>query len=110
MSPMKISLWGGAGILMLYFSACTYVSAKKSAAFESVNAGDPEGVVIRALGEPSVREHPDVLFSRYASTACQEPCTERLWYENRLSFDIEAWSIELDSKRRVLDKTHWQSP
>jgi hypothetical protein len=37
-------------------------------------------------------------------------CVERLWFENRLGLDIEAWSIELDRGSRVVHKAHWVSP
>ncbi len=95
---------------VLYFSACTGISVRIADGYESVELGDTEEEVIRALGEPSVRESPGDMFLRYASHPCQEPCAERLWFENRLSLDIQAWSIELDEHRRVLDKAQWTSP
>ena len=97
-------------ILLSYLSTCAYISTKRQATFDSVNVGDTEDSVVLRLGPPSVREVQERLFSRYASSKCQSPCVERLWFENRLALDIEAWSVSLGSDRRVLEKYHWVSP
>lgn len=109
-SKMKIFLWIFAATLVVYFAACSYVSSSKSKAFALLEVGDSEGMAIRLLGKPSVREKPGAPFSRYASEPCQKPCEERVWFENRLSFDTEAWSVELDSSGQVIHKAHWRSP
>lgn len=51
-----------------------------------------------------------MLFARYASQPCGGDCAERLWFENRLSLDTEAWSVELDKSGRVIKKSRWISP
>lgn len=91
--------------------ACSYKSHLRNSAFDAVQPGDTEASVISRFGmPPSVREKPDVLFSRYASQPCRGDCAERLWFENRLSLDMEAWSVELDQNRRVIKKSRWVSP
>nr|WP_162486482.1 hypothetical protein [Stenotrophomonas acidaminiphila] len=107
----RILLWGILLVPILYVSTCSYVSYRKATAFDAINVGDAEGEVVRVLGSPSVREKAgDPPFGRYSSKACTAPCTERLWFENRLGFDKEAWSIDLDLNRRVMDKARWMSP
>ncbi len=107
---VKAIIWFCIAIPILYFAACSYVSASKSKAYESINIGDSEEDVVRILGRPSVREKPDAQFTRYSSNPCRGECRQRLWFENRLSFDTEAWSIELDSSKRVIYKARWHSP
>jgi hypothetical protein len=107
----RIVLWGILLVPVLYVSTCSYVSHRKASAFDTINVGDAEGEVVRVLGPPSVREKAGgTPFSRYSSKACIAPCTERLWFENRLGIDTEAWSINLDVNRRVIDKARWISP
>lgn len=91
--------------------ACSLKSHSRNLAFNTIQAGDTEDKVIERFGtQPSVRESPDTLFARYASQPCGGHCVERLWFENRLSLDTEAWSVELDTNRRVLKKSRWVSP
>jgi hypothetical protein len=91
--------------------SCALPSHYRNRAFESVRIGDSENRFLDLFGvHPSVREKPNALFVRYASAACEAPCAERLWFENTLSLDIEAWSLELDEDRRVIKKSHWVSP
>lgn len=91
--------------------ACSYKSHARNSAFDAVQIGDTEASVINRFGtQPSVRERPDVSFSRYASQPCGGDCAERLWFENRLSIDTEAWSVELDKRSRVIKKSRWVSP
>lgn len=98
-------------LIAVGIGSCTYVSHVRNRAFESVQVGDAESKVIDLFGvQPSVREKPGALFARYATAPCTEPCAERLWFENRLSLDIEAWSVELDRDRRVIKKSRWVSP
>jgi hypothetical protein len=79
-------------------------------AFNSINEGDTAISVVEIFGEPSVREGPDKLFTRYGASRCQSPCAERLWFENRLALDLEAWSVSLGSDGRVVRKSHFVSP
>lgn len=91
--------------------ACSLKSHSRNLAFDAIQTGDTEVNVIERFGtQPSVRESPGTLFARYASQPCVGQCVERLWFENRLSFDTEAWSVELDTNRRVLKKSRWVSP
>jgi len=97
--------------LILYIGGCSLISGSRNKAFEAVQIGDTEVSVIARFGTPpSVREKPGALFARYASQPCMGACVERLWFENRLGLDIEAWSIELDRGSRVVHKAHWVSP
>jgi len=91
--------------------ACSYKSHMNNSAFEAVRLDDTEAAVIARFDEqPSVREKPGVPFSRYASQPCGGECAERLWFENRMSLDTEAWSVELNKSRRVIKKSRWVSP
>lgn len=91
--------------------ACEFNSHARNSAFEAVRLGDTEATVIARFGtQASVRETPGTLFARYASQPCSGRCRERLWFENRLSLDTEAWSVELDQNRKVIGKSRWVSP
>jgi hypothetical protein len=91
--------------------ACSYMSHVWNVAFDVVQVGDTEAAVIAGFGtQPSVREVPGKLFSRYATQPCGGDCAQRLWFENRLSLDTEAWSVELDKTHRVIKKSRWISP
>lgn len=105
---VKLMLLVTALSIVSSIGACNYISGARNAAYKAVQIGDAEAAVIERFGQPSVRETPELLFSRYASAPCK--CTERLWFENRLSLDTEAWSVELDSRRQVQGKTRWVSP
>ena len=107
---VKIMLWSLILIPAVYVSSCSYISSRKSKAFDAINVGDAEAVVSQKMGVPSVREKPGALFSRYASEPCREPCVERLWYENRLGLDTEAWSFEMSTAGQVIKKSRWVSP
>jgi hypothetical protein len=91
-------------------ATCSYITENKSVEFERIKIGDTKDTVINVLGKPSQSEHPGILFSRYASSQCHAPCTERLWFENPLILGIEAWSFEIDKNNKVIDKAHWVSP
>jgi hypothetical protein len=98
------------GVALFYAAACVYVRTKRQEAFNAINVGDTAASVVARFGNPSVRETPEELFSRYASTKCQFPCAERMWFENRLTFDLEAWSVSIGTNGRVIEKYHWVSP
>jgi hypothetical protein len=98
-------------ILVAYIRDCSLISSSRNKAFEAIKIGDTEANVVARFGaSPSVREKPGALFARYASQPCMESCIERLWFENWLAFDTEAWSVELDRSARVVHKAHWVSP
>jgi hypothetical protein len=98
-------------ILVAYMGGCSLISSSRNKAFEAINIGDTEANVVARFGAPpSVREKPGALFARYASRPCMGSCNERLWFENQLAFDTEAWSVELDRSARVVHKAHWVSP
>jgi hypothetical protein len=107
---MRTMLWALVLLPILYVSSCGFLSARKNSIFSSVNVGDTQKMVIDKMGEPNVRELPGVLYSRYASLGCQPPCAVRLWYENRLSLDTEAWSFEVNDAGGIINKTRWRSP
>lgn len=97
--------------MVIYVGACSVVTNSRSGAFDAVKTGDTESVVISRFGtEPKVREQQGRLFARYATRPCSDPCVQRLWFENRLAFDTEAWSVEMDRNERVVEKAHWVSP
>ncbi len=106
--------WVILGLLALplgAIAACTLNAYRADKAFDEVAIGDSEARVIERFGSrPSVRERSGSHFTRYADQACQGVCTERLWFENRLSLDTQAWSVELDADHRVIRKTRWTSP
>lgn len=97
------------GVLALHFAACSGLSTSKSRAFDSIKLGDSRTAVIDAIGTPDVRELPEKILARYASKPCSGACKERLWFENKLSLGIEAWSVELDENGRVIHKAYWHS-
>jgi hypothetical protein len=63
-----------------------------------------------AIRQSIPREGPEKAFSRYASTKCQAPCVERLWFENRMALDLEAWSVSIGSDGKVVEEYHSVSP
>jgi hypothetical protein len=96
---------------LLYISTCSVICCKRSKDFERVGVGNTEQQVVAALGTPSVLEKSSgASFSRYGAQACAAPCAERFWFENRLTLDSEAWSVELDAGGKVIKKSHWVSP
>jgi hypothetical protein len=90
--------------------SCAYVSHKGNAAFESIKMGDSKAQVIGRFGLAYVAKPAGVSYPRYASQGCKSPCTERLWFPNAMSLDIEAWSVDFDKHDQVIDKYHWSSP
>jgi hypothetical protein len=109
-SGLRIALLSLSILIILYLSSCGYIAHSKNKSFDLIKMGDSEQDVILEMGNPTVREKGDVLFSRYASKKCQGTCSERFWYENRLSFDTQAWSIDLNKENRVINKSRWISP
>jgi hypothetical protein len=110
-SLLAVALIAIIAVLASYFARCAFITGSRNKAFDAIQIGDTEANVIARFGTaPSVRERQGALFARYASQSCLSPCVERLWFENRLTFDTEAWSVELDRGARVVQKTHWLSP
>lgn len=109
-SIKKIVLFGLLAVPVFYVSSCEFISKTGSHAFDAVNVGDTRASVVQIFGKPSHIEHPDLLYAAYAASPCKVPCVERLWFENRLSIGMEAWSVELDKSGRVVHKAYWMSP
>jgi|SRR5258708_33024547 len=110
-SLIAIALIAVIVVLVSYIARCSFIASSRGKAFDAVQIGDTESSVVARFGSaPSVREKQGTLFARYASKPCTSPCFERLWFENRLQFDIEAWSVEIDQSAHVVDKAHWVSP
>lgn len=95
---------------VVFISTCTYVSKERGRAFDSIHVNDTRDSVLKQLGTPSIYEKEEVPFVRYSSIPCSSPCEERLWFENSLTFGIEAWSIDIGADNRVVHKAHWMSP
>jgi hypothetical protein len=110
MRAIWITFAGIVLILLSYGSACFYVRTQYQASYNAVKIGDTADFVVALFDSPPVYETPEEPFARYASAKCKSPCVERLWFENRLALDIEAWSISLGSDGRVVEKYHWVSP
>ena len=89
-------------------AAVVYVKYERQQGFELVKIGDTRASVERVMGSPSVIEGQGEAFRRYSNGPCD--CFERLWYENRLALDIEAWSVDIGQDGRVTKKYHWVSP
>lgn len=90
--------------------SCSYLSHKGNAAFESINIGDSRSKVIERFGLSYVAKPAGVPYPRYGSQGCKAPCAERLWFQNTMSLDIEAWSVDFDKQGQVMEKYHWVSP
>ena len=105
---MKAFPWPATIVVLIVFTiigyvgGCAFLSRARDKAFDLVRVGDTESAVVDLFGvAPSVRERPGELFARYASKPCTNSCVERLWFENRLSLDTQAWSVEIDQGGRV---------
>ncbi|PTR32892.1 hypothetical protein C8J98_104103 [Luteibacter sp. OK325] len=97
-------------VLISPFASCSYISHERNAAFNSVQIGDTKDKVIDAFDAKFVSKPSGVAYTKYDTGGCQSPCVERLWFENILSMDIEAWSFDLDKGGRVIGKGKWNSP
>lgn len=97
-------------VIVGFFSSCAYLSHKGDSAFNATKTGESKEVVITNFDMPFVTKASGVAYPRYAAEGCKSPCAERLWFPNRLSFDIEAWSVDIDGEGHVVDKAHWNSP
>jgi hypothetical protein len=97
-------------VLISPFASCSYISHERNAAFNSVQIGDTRYKVINAFDAKFVSKPSGVAYTKYDTGGCWSPCVERLWFENILSMDIEAWSFDLDKEGRVVGKGKWNSP
>ena len=96
---------------LLYISTCSVITSRRVKGFEAVSVGDTRQRVLILLGTPSVSEKSrGEHFARYGAKVCSAPCAERLWFENRMTLDMEAWSVEFDASGRVIKKSLWVSP
>ena len=93
-----------------YLSSCSYITWAREEGYRQVETGNAEAEVIKNLGEPSRRTIAGEVFLRYEGTGCSAPCAVRMWYENRMEFDIEVWTIDLDSSGSVLGKYKFVLP
>ncbi|MHA6908574.1 hypothetical protein ACQUJS_09100 [Ralstonia pseudosolanacearum] len=109
-SRNKAILLGLLALPAFYVASCEYISKTGRHAFEEVNIGDTRAGVIRIFGQPSHIDRSGFFYDAYAASPCKAPCAERLWFENRLSIGMEAWSVELDNGGRVVHKAYWISP
>jgi hypothetical protein len=80
--------------LMSLFASCSYISHKRNTVFDAITPGDTREKVISAFEATFVSKAMGNAYSKYDNTGCQSPCVERLWFENIMSMDIEAWSID----------------
>ena len=94
----------------IFVTSCSIQSRNRSHALERISVGDTEQKVVAAMGQPRLREPSGRPYLRYADRACASPCVMRLWWELPLLPGIEAWSVELDSSRRVVQTAHWVLP
>jgi len=107
---VKVTAFLVALIPIGFFSSCAYLSSKGNLAYESTKPGDSRAIVIDKFDMPFVSKASGVPFSHYEAEGCKSPCAERLWFQNKLSFDIEAWSVDFDKQGHAIDKYHWTSP
>ena len=90
----------------LYVAACCVFSNSRKEAFYQIQPGDTRQAVLARFGKPSQVERPGDAVGRYSGVPCTHPCAERLWFENRLSSELEAWSMDLDQNGRVVGKLY----
>jgi len=97
-------------IVVAYLGAGLPAKFSRDAAFKRTNVGDSYEDVVSRFGTPSATDGAGKNFTRYTSQPCLVPCARRLWFENRVFLDVEAWSVSFDLNGRVLEKYHWVSP
>jgi hypothetical protein len=97
-------------LAVIFVASCSVQASHKTRALAQIAPGQSAQSVISRLGQPTRRELPSEPFLVYADHGCMAPCAVRLWWEWPLFRGIEAWSVELDSRQRVLRTVHWVSP
>jgi hypothetical protein len=98
-------------IPVAYLGTCSFISREKDHEFAAISVGNSREQVIAAFGSPSSIEdlnHPGA--DKYGARPCNKPCAQRLWFTNKFSLGLEAWSVELDGNEQVIRKSHWVSP
>lgn len=93
-----------------YVASCSIIGNSRDKAFDSINIGDTRAQVIQKFAAPYFSEPESQKYLRYTGLKCQSPCAARLWFENRMSLDMEAWSIEFNASGNVIKKSRLQSP
>lgn len=94
----------------LYVGGCSLKTARLQNRYDMISVGDSIDRVEKIFGPADVKETGQKPFLRYSSNACLDACSIRLWYENRMTLDIEAWSFDIDRNGRVIGKYNWVSP
>ena len=112
---MRLSPGSVVGLSVLIMLVCWPVAAVtirhiREADFGDVNVGDSYETVLQKMGTPPKIDAQGETLVRYTPHPCLAPCVKRLWYENRLMLDLEAWSISIDTSGKVVDKYEWMSP
>ena len=95
---------------LLYIGGCSIKTARLQRQFDLISVGDARDRVVKAFGAADVEETGEEPFLRYSSNKCMDACNVRLWYANRMTLDIEAWSFDIDRNGQVVHKYHWVSP
>jgi len=92
-----------------YISACSRISYVNSRAFNLIRIGDSVETAINSFGKPSFRQDKNQ-WVPYVMNQCEDPCVERIWYENQLLLIVdEAWSLEIDKEGKIIRKSYWVS-
>jgi hypothetical protein len=107
---LAFARWGIVLALVTYIGTCSIRSAQNQSAFLKIQNGSTTEDVIELLGPPARRETAEAPFTRYGARPCDDGCKVRFWYENRLTLDTEAWSIEFNDQGEVIKTSHWISP
>jgi hypothetical protein len=97
-------------LLVILVASCSVQASRRTRALAQIGAGVGASAVIALLGQPNRRELPGQPYLVYADRGCMAPCAVRLWWEWPLFHGIEAWSVDLDSRQRVVNTVHWVSP
>ncbi len=97
-------------LIVLYPASCSFISYKKNSAYKKINIGDQKENVIKLIGNYSKVDNLHDFYKKYSSQPCVAPCFQRLWFENPLGIDIQAWSVSLNIEGKVISKYHWVSP
>lgn len=97
-------------LAVILIASCSVQASVRTRALARIATGDGAPTVIALLGQPTRRELAGQPYLVYADRGCMDPCVVRLWWEWPLFRGIEAWSVELDSRQRVVSTVHWVSP
>lgn len=114
-SFVRVIGWILAPIALVFFLVSAWIFAVEHTSkrvgrkFDAVEIGADRKEVIELMGRPHYLE-TSKNFQRYADQQCQLPCVQRVWYENKLSLGVEAWSIGFDGDGHVIEKYRWVSP